>query len=152
MRSPKSCFHASFASSGISAEIISSMELTLRGNQLKYVRGLHEFCICTHLQFVLSLKSPSSSSDPWRLWVLECVRECTAEGVREDIRLCAFFDTVLPLSRACRRKSCMMAILMQMQPARKLSKYNELAKPFFLRGPLIDLRRIRRKTVNYVLS
>jgi hypothetical protein len=60
-----------------------------------------------YLQFVLSLKSPSSSSDPCRDPAWEVVREFAAEEVRDD-RDFAFFETVLPLSRAWRRKSCIL--------------------------------------------
>jgi hypothetical protein len=56
---------------------------------------------------VLSLKSPSSSSDPCREPAWEVVREFAAEEVRDD-RDFAFFETVLPLSRAWRRKSCIL--------------------------------------------
>jgi hypothetical protein len=56
---------------------------------------------------VLSLKSPSSSSDPCREPAWEVVREFAAEEVRDD-RNFAFFETVLPLSRAWRRKSCIL--------------------------------------------
>jgi hypothetical protein len=63
----------------------------------------------TYLQFVLSLILPSSSSEPWRLWLRELARELAAEEVREDMRDWAFLDTVLPLSSAWRRRSCMVA-------------------------------------------
>lgn len=62
----------------------------------------------TYLQFVLSLKLPSSSSEPWRLWLRELFRELAAEELREEMRDWAFFETVLPLSSAWRRRSCMM--------------------------------------------
>jgi len=65
----------------------------------------------TNLQFVLSLKFPSSSSDAWRLWFLEFVLEFATDEVLEDIRDCAFFETVFPLSRACRLRSCILATL-----------------------------------------
>jgi hypothetical protein len=35
------------------------------------------------------------------------VREFAVEELREDTRSCAFLDTVFPLSRAWRRRSCM---------------------------------------------
>jgi hypothetical protein len=56
---------------------------------------------------VLSLKLPSSSSEPWRLWFLEFVRELAADDVREEMRDCAFLETVFPLSKAWRLRSCM---------------------------------------------
>lgn len=62
-----------------------------------------------HLQFVPSLRLPSSSSEPWRLALFEFVREPAAEDAREEIFDCAFLDTVLPLSRAWRRRSGMSA-------------------------------------------
>jgi hypothetical protein len=63
----------------------------------------------TRLQFVPSLRLPSSSSDAWRLPVFEFVREGVADEAREDIFDCAFLETVLPLSRAWRRRSGIFA-------------------------------------------
>lgn len=64
-----------------------------------------------NLQAVPSLTSPSSSSDPARLAALEVVREVATEELREDTRDFAFLDTVLPLSNACLRRSCISKYL-----------------------------------------
>ena len=69
--------------------------------------------ILAYLKEVSSLKfPPSSSSDPARLTFLLPTREFAAEFVLELApEVCfdlAFFETVFPLSRACRRKSCIL--------------------------------------------
>ena len=65
----------------------------------------------TYLKEVSSLKSPSSS-DPARLAALLTGRELAAEFPRElaveDCFDFAFLETVLPLSRACRLRSCIL--------------------------------------------
>lgn len=71
----------------------------------------------TYLQAVPSLRY-SSSSEPWRLGLREVARDCAGEFraefvlefAPEAMRERAFRDTVLPLSRACRRRSCMLCV------------------------------------------
>lgn len=65
----------------------------------------------SYLQLVLSLKFPSSSSEPCRLTLRLWDLEFAAEDVRDDVdkRDCAFFETVLWLSKACLLKSCISA-------------------------------------------
>lgn len=70
----------------------------------------------THLQAVPSLRY-SSSSDPCRLGLREFARECAGEfkvelaleDAVEATRERALRETVLPLSRAWRRRSCMVS-------------------------------------------
>lgn len=66
-----------------------------------------------YLKDVSSVSSPSSS-EPARLTALlllaagEAAGECVLEVAGEDCLERALRETVLPLSRACRRKSCMV--------------------------------------------
>ena len=65
------------------------------------------------LKSVVSLRLPSSS-EALRLATREAFLDTAGEAFLElaadDCRDFAFFDTVLPLSSACLRRSCMMAI------------------------------------------
>jgi hypothetical protein len=64
----------------------------------------------TYLQFVLSLRFPSASSSlTFREGVRELPRELVLLVESEAVLDLAFFETVLPLSRACLRKSCILA-------------------------------------------
>lgn len=107
IRSVSSCFHNSDASSGTSKASISSIELILPETELVSMSLAFFFPVTTHLQFVLSLKSPSSSSDACREPAWDVVREFAAEEARDD-RDFAFLETVLWLSRAWRRRSCIL--------------------------------------------
>lgn len=75
-------------------------------NWLKLVRA--DLGPSTYLQFVLSLKFPSSSSEACLLGFLLFVREFAVEDALEDMRDWAFFETVFPLSSAWRLKSCIL--------------------------------------------
>lgn len=66
-----------------------------------------------YLQFVLSLRFPSSSSDTFRETVREFEREFAAEDAREETRDWAFLETVLCDSSAWRLRSCILADLLQ---------------------------------------
>ena len=76
----------------------------------------------THLQFVLSLRFPSSSSETFRETVREFEREFAAEDALEEMRDWAFLETVLCDSSAWRLKSCILDIRLQvLQLQRKYS-------------------------------
>lgn len=131
IRSAKSACHAAEVCSVSSTASISSMELTLQLESASH-RDFVKRCSCVeniesnkdcaslstsrwdpHLQDVPSLRLPSpSSSEPALLAVLLAPRELGAELPlevgREVWRDCALRDTVLPLSSACRRRSCML--------------------------------------------
>lgn len=98
----RSCLQDSEISSDESTESKSSMELALR-----YVLAYFlDRKMRANLQWEPSLRfSVSSSSDAWRLAFLECLGEFATDEPREEILDCAFLETVLPLSRACLRRS-----------------------------------------------
>jgi hypothetical protein len=82
-------------------------------------KKLPQWNFASHLHAVPSLRKPSSSSDPCLLGFREFARELarlfTAEFAFEDgaeaFRERALRDTVLPLSRACRRRSCILVVI-----------------------------------------
>lgn len=146
MRSANSVFQASVTCSVLSGLSISSMELTLKTSSATAagtavpssmcmwarIATTHQLsgapkCQRSYLKDVSSLRFPplSSSSDPALLVHLLAARDDGVEfGLEEtgDAFLdCAFRDTVLPLSSACRRKSCMMGVA---RKGRKIEKMN----------------------------
>ncbi len=111
MRSARSARHASVIGSGVSPLRSSSNELVLADGSA----AVRQDYLQTNLKEFSSLRLPFSSSSELVLLMARLLLAARDDGAELGVEEAGepFFDlalrdTVLPLSRACRRRSCMM--------------------------------------------